>query len=278
MGPDSDIFHSGEYLFKASATEGRHVLVVGGGQSGAEVFLDLITRDQDAPASVSWVSSRPGLLPLDDSPFSNEWFTPPYVEYFQRLDHDKRRELLSAQRMASDGISLATLDRIYRRLYHIDYLESGVPAYRILAGTRFVGLKADSPGYLAEMEFGDLSRRLQLRVDMVVLATGYVDQVPACLGPLRERLVWEAGKLVSDNDYAVAWDGPDDQHIYLQNGARHSHGIADPNLSLTSWRSAKILNRIAGRQLFKLGQEKIALDLIEKVADVASLENAMNEL
>ena len=38
--------------------------------------------------------------------------------------------------------------------------------------------------------------------------------------------------------------------IYIQNGARHSHGIADPNLSLLAYRSAVIANDIAGYFLY----------------------------
>jgi lysine N6-hydroxylase len=37
-------FHAGDILVKGQDLGGKRVCVVGGGQSGAEVFLDLITR------------------------------------------------------------------------------------------------------------------------------------------------------------------------------------------------------------------------------------------
>jgi lysine N6-hydroxylase len=36
------------------------------------------------------------------------------------------------------------------------------------------------------------------------------------------------------------------------NAGRHSHGIADPNLSLASWRAAVVVNAIAGSPVYPL--------------------------
>ena len=64
------------------------VVVVGGGQSAAEVVIDLRSRLQDAPPlpqnedgnparhEIDLIISRGSLKPSDDSPFSNEIFDP----------------------------------------------------------------------------------------------------------------------------------------------------------------------------------------------------------
>jgi lysine N6-hydroxylase len=49
--------------------------------------------------------------------------------------------------------------------------------------------------------------------------------------------------------------------VYVQNGALRSHGVADPNLSLSAWRSAVILNSATGRQVFKTEGYSSALAL-----------------
>jgi lysine N6-hydroxylase len=39
--------------------------------------------------------------------------------------------------------------------------------------------------------------------------------------------------------------------IYAQNMGVYTHGIADPNLSLTAWRSAQIVNSLTGREVYR---------------------------
>ena len=76
-------FHVSEFLTKAGDLGGMRVGVVGGGQSGAEAFLDLISRNDGAlPRRVIWISRRPNYFPLDDSPFTNDFYMPSYSDYF----------------------------------------------------------------------------------------------------------------------------------------------------------------------------------------------------
>src|SRR5580698_789545 len=80
-------FHVSEFLDKARDLGGLRVGVIGGVQSGAEAFLDLISRcDKDLPRRVVWISRRPNYLPLDDSPFTNDYYMPGYSDYFAGLD------------------------------------------------------------------------------------------------------------------------------------------------------------------------------------------------
>ena len=70
-------FHVSEFVDKARTLQGKRVCVVGGGQSGAEAVLDLISRDPDElPSRVSWISRRRNFFPIDDSPFTNEYYMP----------------------------------------------------------------------------------------------------------------------------------------------------------------------------------------------------------
>ena len=79
---------------------------------------------------------------------------------------------------------------------------------------------------------------------------GFAYARPTCLEPIGHRIhLTDDGYRVAA-DFSIAWDGPPDRRIYVQNAARHSHGIADPNLSLTAWRSAVIVNSVCGQEVY----------------------------
>lgn len=53
-------------------------------------------------------------------------------------------------------------------------------------------------------------------------------------------------------DFTLDWRGPRENCLFAVNMGMHSHGIAEPQLSLMAWRSARILNRALGREQFDL--------------------------
>lgn len=96
-------------------------------------------------------------------------------------------------------------------------------------------------------------------VTLVICATGYRSQLPDYLAPLRGRIVDGDGALRVRRDYSLEWDGPPGLNIYVQNAAEDTHGIADPNLSLAAWRSARIVNAICGRDAYPIEGEVSAI-------------------
>jgi len=248
LGPR--VFHVSEYLTAPRHTSGRRVLVVGGGQSGAEVVRHLLNAPGQLPGELTWMLGRDGVLPLDDSAFTNDWFTPPAVRYFNERTLKQRERLLEVQHYASDGVSEDLAAQIYQRLYELDYLERPNPEpfrHAILPGARLTGLEERGDGsYQACVSGPDAGSEQTLDADVVVLATGFAQQLPPCVAPL--LLVNDDGAARVGPDYRVESDR---YPVYVQNGALKSHGIADPNLSLSAWRSAVILNSVSGRQVFK---------------------------
>ncbi|MCM3386492.1 lysine N(6)-hydroxylase/L-ornithine N(5)-oxygenase family protein, partial [Bacillus subtilis] len=111
--------HASQYLLNNNPVQSKRVVVVGGGQTGAEVFQHLISNTDAMPASVAWVSRRWNFFPLDESSFTNELYTPEYSDYFYGLSETQRRQLLAEQKLASDGISPSLLESIYRRVYEL---------------------------------------------------------------------------------------------------------------------------------------------------------------
>jgi len=104
------------------------------------------------------------------------------------------------------------------------------------------------------MTHGHSQVQEELSADTAVLCTGYAYQMPACLEALESRITRSNGEYVFNDDYSVAWDGPQGSAIYVQNAARSQKGIADPNLGLIPWRCANIINSVSGQALYDLDQ------------------------
>lgn len=242
-------FHISEFMSKAINLAGLRVGVVGGGQSGAEAFGDLIARPEpELPRRAVWISRRPNFLPLDDSPFTNDYYSPSYSDYFASLDSATRHSLIARHILTSDGISEATLRQIYQRIYTRRFID-GYADLVALYPNRTVVDVTNAPGgawnlRLAHNEHDVVSENVEL--DVVIWATGYRPTHPAFLDQIDHRLERDNGEYKIDESFAVVWDGPTDNNIFLQNAARGQRGLADPNLSLNSWRSQRILDRIRG--------------------------------
>jgi lysine N6-hydroxylase len=141
---------------------------------------------------------------------------------------------------------------IYRRLYDLDVVTPGRLRHRLLACRRVTDLARDRNRLVATVLNDDTGSVETYQADVAVFATGYRSDFPAYLEPLRGRVLDTEGRMRVRRDYSLDWDGPDDVNIYVQNAAEASHGIADPNLSLSAWRSARIINAIAGRNVYRI--------------------------
>jgi lysine N6-hydroxylase len=242
-------FHVSEYLSKARRLGGLRVGVVGGGQSGAEAFLDLVSRgDGELPRRVVWISRRPNYLPLDDSPFTNDYYLPSYSDYFARLDAPTRQTLNARHLLTSDGISEATLRLIYQRLYTRRFI-NGYEDLVALYPNRMVTEVTRAPGgawnlALAHNDHEGVGESAEL--DVVIWATGFTPAPPTFLAPIESRLERDGAEYKIDDSFAVQWDGPTEHNVFVQNAARGQRGLADPNLSLNAWRSQRILDRLRG--------------------------------
>ncbi|EGT5746770.1 lysine 6-monooxygenase, partial [Cronobacter dublinensis subsp. dublinensis] len=111
-------FHASEMMLRTPSLAGKRVTVVGGGQSGADLFLNIFRGEWGQPAALNWVSRRNNYNALDEAAFANEYFTPEYLESFAQLDEKTRCALLAEQKMTSDGVTAESLLAIYRAMYH----------------------------------------------------------------------------------------------------------------------------------------------------------------
>lgn len=246
--PQEDQFHVCDIVNRGGDLGGRRVCVVGGGQSGAEAFLDLLSRPpQDRPRRISWVTRRRNYFPIDDSPFTNEFYSPDYSDYHFSLPAENRRRFNTEQVLSSDGISADTLRQIYQRVYTQRYIDGEDDLVVLCPNREVVRVESTDTGWTIDLANTDRSGLVgRLDADVVIWATGFRSAPMDFLDPISHRLSREEGELKIDADFAVRWDGPAGHDIFVHNAAEQQRGLADRNLSLIAWRSQRIVDRLRG--------------------------------
>jgi lysine N6-hydroxylase len=249
-------FHAIDILTRELDLRGARIAVVGGGQTGAEVVLELLRGRWGEVEALSWVSRRLNFEPLDESPFTNHLFTPGFVSVFHELDRARRDDLLARHKLAGDGISAATLRELHDRLYELSVDRCG-PQVELLPARELLAIDERAPGF--ELGVHNLldGQRERLAVDWVILCTGLREQLPACVEPLLAELeLDEHGRPQVERSFELRRRSRSGERAYVVNGGRSTHGIAESQLSLMAWRSAVILNDVLGRRRFAIERER----------------------
>lgn len=245
------VFHGGEYLKRTFERRDKRILVVGGGQTGAEIYYDLIRDPQQLPTMVTWLTRRHNFIPFDESPFANELYVPGYTRHFYGRPAGERERLLTMQKYSSDGILQPLLLDIYRRIYELDYLETRRMETQLLVDREVTFLKPTAQGWQAIMETPQSTETIY--ADVVILATGFQFEVPSFLDPIRDRIeLDEQGRFRMNEDFSLQTNGLGNGRIYAHNAALHTHGWVDPNFAAMAWRSGVITNSLARREVYDL--------------------------
>lgn len=250
---DDRAVHAADYLdHRDRLLAAADVTVVGSGQSGAEVFLDLL-RAVPADTRLRWLTRTPALAPMEYSKLGLEHFTPAFTEYFRALAPAVRSAMLPRQWQLYKAISADTIAEIHEALYERTIGGSWPDEIDLRPCTAVEAATPDGDGVLLRCHEQRQDRRFDVRTDAVVLATGYAPREPACLAPLAGRLARaEGGALVVDGSYRVTLAPEIDGRLYVQNAELHTHGVGAPDLGLGAHRSATILNDLAGRTVYPL--------------------------
>ncbi|MFC1414819.1 lysine N(6)-hydroxylase/L-ornithine N(5)-oxygenase family protein [Streptacidiphilus sp. N1-12] len=249
------VHHAEQYLTMRHELSGAaDITVVGSGQSGAEVFLDLLRRRGDAAGPrLRWLTRTRAIAPMEYSKLGLEHFTPDYTRYFHALPEEARDRLVPAQWQLYKAASADTLAEIHAALYDRT-LGGAAPDAEILPGTE---VTAARPGPCGGLELScrhrETGAEYLLRTDAAVLATGHAARRPALLEPLAEVIDWdEQGRYRVDLDHRVGLWPDVTGGLYVQNAELHTHGVGTPDLGLGAHRAATILNAVAGRPVYRL--------------------------
>ncbi|STX27900.1 L-lysine 6-monooxygenase [Legionella beliardensis] len=255
------VFHNKDFLQYKGNLQGKKVVVVGGGQSGAEIIDNILAQTSNLPLELTWVTRRNLFAPLDDSTFTNDLFTPSFNNYFFHLTEEQKIAFLDKHRFVSDGISLNLLNSIYRKLYMLEFLENKGRFYKLIFNHELQKITQNGGTYNLTIQELKSSSSQILAADIIILCTGFQWEYPTYLQSLAESIPLQNNHFIVNQDFSIQWDGPKTNRIYVQNASRHTHGLADPNFCLMAWRSATIINSICEKEIYDLSSENCVFEV-----------------
>ncbi|MFJ6660102.1 lysine N(6)-hydroxylase/L-ornithine N(5)-oxygenase family protein [Streptomyces sp. NPDC091377] len=253
--PTVPVLHAAHYLdHRDTLLTADHITIIGTGQSGAEIFLDLLRNRPHGRERLHWLGRTQAFAPMEYSKLGLEHFTPDYTHYFHALPEPARDRLITTQWQLHKGIDADTAaaihDELYRRTLHGGWPDTVLtPGVHVRTAGRIATTKIE-----LHLEHTQQNTRTRLTTDAVILATGYrerpLDRILAGLDPYLRRDSHNRPRI--DTHYRLLLDPTITGALHVQNAETHTHGIGTPDLGLAAWRSATILNALTGKDTYPL--------------------------
>lgn len=252
-GLPGPVFHNAEYVSrKADLQRMRSITIVGGGQSAAEIYYDLLQEADAHDYRLTWVTRSGRFFPLEYAKLTLEMTSPEYTDYFQALPAATRDDLIADQKNLYKGINEELINDIYDLLY----LKSlgGPFDTTLLTNSALTGAEWDGTHYTLRFTQQEQQRDFTLLTEGLVLATGYSAVEPAFLDGLQISRD-DRGRFRADADYRIdvrttsgtapaasARPGA----IYVQNAELLTHGLVAPDLGMGAFRNSCIIRDMLG--------------------------------
>ncbi|MFC4040991.1 SidA/IucD/PvdA family monooxygenase [Dactylosporangium siamense] len=215
------------------------VVVVGGGQSAAELFYSVqIDLPECRP---TMVMRSVGLNCYESSKFTNELFFPSFVDEFHASRPEARAQMLAEMRPTNyAGVAPGMMDSLYRQVY-LDRL-SGRSRLQMITMHDITSARDDGDEIVLELTDWRTGAIRELRTDLVLLGTGFSPQMPWAVRRLAERI--GLSDVAVTRDYRLVVDRPSTAACYLHGVNEQTHGIADSLLSVMGNRANDILRDV----------------------------------
>lgn len=248
LQPGGRAFHSNDSMLRLKRdfpdTEAPYrFVVVGSGQSAAELFYYLMTKYRNA--DVTATIRRFAYKPVDDSDFTNEIFFPKMVDFLYELPEEKRRMVLDQCR----DVNYAVVDlSLIRRIYKCLYQEKVLGRDRVRLRTFMEMEELMETGGAVIARFRDLLREetVTLEADGLIVCTGYTwrKEHPLLAGLAPWFRCDVNGGYKIERDYRVATDPSFAAGVFLQGFSEATHGASETVLSLLPIRAGDILKSL----------------------------------
>ena len=257
------VFHSSKVLFglkNASPRKGSHFVVIGAGQSAAEVIEYLFS--QDPVCKVTLVLTRFGFTPADDSPFVNQIFDPESVDSFYDSSPEGRRRIL--QNHANTNYAAVEIDAI-KRIYDNFYQDkvSGKERLKLRRCSTLTGISSEGDRLVVSIRSLATGARDVIDADYAICATGLRPRSPLALmsKDLAAATTLDASNMpIVDRFHRVTFRNKRLPPFFSVGTAEATLGLSDTLLSNMAIRSGKLVNAVTN-----------ALDASEEVdGDVVS--------
>lgn len=268
---DLDSFNSSSLDLNNIKTEGKltKVLVLGSGQSSAEVYRTLFDQqfdeNNDAKFQLDWMTRSAGFFPMEYSPLGLEHFSPAYTDYFYDLASATKPQVTAKQDLLYKGMGFETIRDIYHRLYERSITNQDLHS-TLLSNCEVVEATLTEPTDTIKLvgRQREQNQSFTADYDCVIAGTGYRYGLPECLNTLLPAIAHdEFDQPVIDRDYALKYvltdkkDIATDGNIFVQNQEVHSHGVGAPDLGLGAYRAGCIINQLTGEQTYDTDALKV---------------------
>lgn len=252
------VFHATGFLDHVRALpdlDGRSVAVIGAGQSAIEIVQHL--HGTYHRAKITCIQRAVGFHHGDHSPFVQRMFHPRESDYFFSLPDDGRTSLLAEIMRANyAAVDKEAVSALYRTIYEDNLLRT--PRIRMIPSSEVTGVREDADGrYAIEVTNNLDASRLTVEADVVVLATGYVDQpLPGVLEPLRAMLRWDGrGCPVVNYDFSLATLDDAKPIVFVPSAGESSHGLgSSSSFSMVALKAGRVTQAVADMGLLAPAQ------------------------
>lgn len=247
------IIHSSRFLptiESIPASEKKNFLVVGGGQSAAEIVNHLYDRFNNATTTSAF--STFGFKPADDSHFVNKIFDAQSVDMFYNASDALRKRIMDLH--ADTNYSVVDGDLI-TELYKKTYKEkvSNLNRLQLRQLTRLVKAKQVGSQAVATLHNLKTNETYTENFDYIILATGYrVPEITELFPSIHELIALaDDNNIKLDRCYGARTNRQMVGKIYLPGMSEGHHGLSATLLSLLPIRAQEIVRDVVNSACFK---------------------------
>lgn len=248
------------------------ILVLGSGQSAAEVYQVLFNQQLDennnAKFQLDWLTRSAGFFPMEYTPLGLEYFSPTYIDYFYNLPPITKAQVVAKQDLLHKGMSAHTIKAIYHQLYERSIANKETYS-SLISNCELLDVTLDSTrndGLSLTLRQHEQDRTFTAEYDCVIAGMGYKDELPQCLSSLFSAIEYDKlGQPKINRDYTLAYQNHSNTadnsgKIFVQNKETHTHGVGAGDLGLGAYRAGYIVNELLGKQVY----DTEALDIFQK--------------
>jgi L-ornithine N5-oxygenase len=245
------LFHYCDYAFRMQelVPELSSVAVIGASQSAVELHLDLMKRLPNA--RIYAIHRSFSMRQKDTSPFSDHVYFPDFIDYFFLAKPEAREEMQRQLRPTNyNSADIDVLHQLYLSIYE-ERLE-GRDRFHLRNNRMIESVSPDESGVSLGLRERFFDTTESIRVDAVVLATGFLDigvgegkePYPSLLAEIAPELARTEGRgLLVERDYQVRTQAG--LPLFLNGLCESSHGLGDAgSFSLLSLRASEILQSL----------------------------------
>lgn len=253
--------HSSRYLKNKSELQKRKkITVIGGGQSGAEIFYDLLKDSEKFGYQLDWVTRAPRFFQMETAKLTLEILCADYGTYFHALDKSTKQKIIEEQKNVYCGANQSLIDKIY------DFLDAGrhshLPQVQLMPCMNLLSVERDNnsrensdnnaQGFFLQFVHTQTGEHYQAHTGGLVLSSGHQYEVPPFMEGVFDRIERdEQGKYLQKENWSVDIRG---REIFIQNAGFESHGLINQDLGMSCYRNSRILREITGRDIYPIEQ------------------------